>query len=155
MIRNQEVAALLVRVSDLLETKGESTYRVAAYRHAAREIADLSEDIEGVWRAGRLDEIPGVGESIAAKIDEYLRTGQLAYLKELERGVAPGLPELLAVPGLGPHRVQLLHDALGISTIDELVRAAREHKLAGLPGFGEKLEANVLRETERLAQSTC
>ncbi len=154
MIRNQEVAALLERIAELLEAKGESPYRIGAYRNAARRIAGLPEDIQQVWQAGRLRGIPGVGESIAAKIDEYLRTGRLQYLDELSREVAPGLADLLVVPGLGPRRAQLLHARLGITSVAQLVAAAQAHRLCGLPGFGEKMEANLLREALRLTQRT-
>jgi DNA polymerase (family 10) len=154
MIRNQEVAGLLEKIGDLLEAKDESTFRIAAYRNAAREIAAMPEDIAEIWRAGRLEEIPGVGESIASKIDEFLRTGRLAYLETLEKTLAPGIETLLAVPGLGPRRIKTLNQRLGITSLADLARAAREHRLAGLPGFGLKVEANLLREVERLTQRT-
>ena len=154
MIRNQEVAGLLEEIADLLEAKGESAYRIGAYRDAARQIGAMSEDIVEVWRANHLEGIPGVGESIAAKIDEFLRTNHLRYLDDLEREVEPGIAALLAVPGLGPRRIQSLHRSLGISSIDDLERAAREHRLAGLAGFGPTLETKILHEVERLAQRT-
>lgn len=154
MLRNQEVAALLGELAELLEAKNDSPYRIGAYRTAARRIAGLSEDIAEVWRAHRLDDIPGVGASIAAKIDEFLTTGGLRYRDELRLQVAPGATTLLLVPGVGPRRAQTIARALGVESVAELGRAAREHRLRGLPGFGEKLEANLLREVERLAQRT-
>lgn len=154
MIRNQEVAALLENIAELLAAKGDSPYRIGAYRTAARRIASMSEDIAAVWEQGRLEEIPGVGESIAAKIDEYLRTGHLRYLDELRAQVAPGLATLLLVPGLGTRRAAIIYRSLGISSIAELGQAAREHRLCQLPGFGERLEANILREVERLEGRT-
>jgi DNA polymerase (family 10) len=154
VIRNREVARILEQIADLLETKNESPYRIGAYRNAARQIAGLGEDIAAIWRAGTLEDVPGVGESIAGKIDEYLRTDHLAYLEGLQKEVAPGLPALLQVPGLGPRRVQTLQHRLGVTSLDALARAARAHRLAALPGFGATLEANVLREVERLTQRT-
>lgn len=150
MIRNQDVATLLENIAELLEAKGDSPYRIGAYRTAARRIASLPEDITTLWQEGRLEEIPGVGESIAAKIDEYLRTGRLRYLEELRRQVAPGLAALLLVPGLGARRAQTLIEALGITSVAELGEAARAGRIRRLPGFGAKLEANLLREVERL-----
>ncbi|HZT07758.1 MAG TPA: DNA polymerase/3'-5' exonuclease PolX [Chloroflexota bacterium] len=152
MLRNREIANLLDEIAELLEAKGESVFRIGAYRNAARRIEGWPEDIEEVWKAGRLDDIPGVGESIAAKVSEYLQTGRLEYLQKLKEDVGPGLAELLAVPGLGPRRAHLIHDRLGISTVDDLAAAAREHRLRALPRMSEKLEAAVLREVTRLAQ---
>jgi DNA polymerase (family 10) len=154
MIRNQEVASMLEKIADLLETKGESTYRIGAYRTAARNIATLPHDIADDWQHGHLEDIPGVGTSIAGKIDEFLRTGRLGYLEDLQRQVAPGLASLLEVPGLGPRRIKTMHDALGISNLSELERAARQHRLTSLPGFGPKVEANILREIDRLSSRT-
>ncbi|MBI3974091.1 MAG: DNA polymerase/3'-5' exonuclease PolX [Chloroflexi bacterium] len=154
MIRNQEVAALLNHIAELLEAKGESPYRIGAYHTAAQRISSLPEDILTIWKAHRLEDIPGVGESIAAKIDEYLRTGRLRYLEELEQQVAPGLAALLLVPGLGPHRARTLYRALKVNRVADLAKAARERQIRNLPGFGPKLEANILREVERLEQRT-
>lgn len=154
MIQNQAVAQTLEEIADLLEIKGENTFRVGAYRTAARSIAGLPDDITAIWKTGNLDDIPGVGVSIAAKIDELLRTGRLLYLEQLKQGIAPGLTQLLQVPGLGARRARTLVDALGILTVEDLGRAANEQRVRSLPGFGPKIEANLLREIERLAQRT-
>ena len=152
MIRNQETAALLEKIAALLEAKGESPFRIGAYRRAAQQIDTMPEDIEELWRAKRLEEVPGVGESISAKIDEFLRTGHLTYLDELASQVPSGVEELLQVPGLGSRRVQTLSRSLGITSVQDLERAAREHRLATAPGFGPTLEARILREAERVQQ---
>ena len=154
MIRNREVATLLENVAELLEASGESVYRIRAYRNAARHIGSMPEDIEVIWRAGRLDDIPGVGESIAAKISEFLRTGRLGYLDRLRRRIPVGTADLLLVPGLGPKRVLEIQRVLGIDNVLDLRQAALDHRLRALPGFGEKLEANLLREIDRLGGRT-
>jgi DNA polymerase (family 10) len=153
-MRNAEVAQLLNEIADLLELKGDDPYRIAAYREAARQIENLTEDIVEVWRAGRLDEIPRVGPSIAAKIAEYLETGRLRYLEELRQQVAPGLVELMQVPGVGPRRARLFYEKLGITSIRQLEEAARQHQLCKLPGVREKTEENIRRELERLQART-
>lgn len=153
-MRNAEVADFLDEIADLLELKGESRYRVGAYRTAAARIQNLPESVEDVWASGRLQEIPGVGESIAAKVGELLQTGRSTYLESLRREVSPGLRELLRVPGLGPARAQTIHRYLGIQTIQELAEAARQHRLRELPGIREKTEEKILREVERLQQRT-
>ena len=153
-MRNAEVAALLNEIADLLELKGESRFRIGAYRTAAGRIENLTEDIEELWRQGHLEEIPGVGESIATKIAQYLQTGHLAYLDDLRKEIPRGVRAILQVPGLGPARAQLLYRELGIQTVDELAEAARQHRLRELPGIREKTEDKILREVERLQQRT-
>ncbi|MBI2864572.1 MAG: DNA polymerase/3'-5' exonuclease PolX [Chloroflexi bacterium] len=153
-MRNKDVAEMLEGIADLLELKGDSIYRIAAYREAARRIDSMTEDIANIDAEGRLEEIPGVGPSISAKIDEYLRTGHLGYLDSLGKQVAPGLAELLRVPGLGARRAELVNKELGIKSVAELVEAAREHRLDKLPGIREKMEEKILREALRVTQRT-
>ncbi|MBX5492199.1 MAG: DNA polymerase III, partial [Chloroflexi bacterium] len=85
--RNEEVAALLANIAKLLAVKGEDPYRIRAYEEAAQVISAASEDIEELHRAGRLRTLRGVGESIAAKVAEYLDTGRSSYYEELKREV--------------------------------------------------------------------
>ncbi|MDA8219275.1 MAG: DNA polymerase/3'-5' exonuclease PolX [Dehalococcoidales bacterium] len=153
-MRNTEVAALLEGIANLLEIKGENPFKIRAYHEAARHIETMAEDIATVHERGRLQEIPGVGESIAAKIDEYLRTGRLGYYEELKEQIAPGLGDLLEVPGVGPQRAKLIHEHLGITTTQELEAAAAEHRLRTLPGIREKTEDKILREVRRYQQRT-
>ncbi|MCL5961341.1 MAG: helix-hairpin-helix domain-containing protein, partial [Chloroflexi bacterium] len=148
-MKNKEVARLLDSIGDLLEIKGENTFRVGAYRSAARHIEGLSEDIEQVAHGGGLRSLPGVGESLAARIMEYLETGHLQYFEELKAAIPPGLIELLQVPGLGPKKTRLVYEKLDVRGIEDLERAVREHRLRDLPGLGEKTEKNIEKELER------
>jgi DNA polymerase (family 10) len=152
--RNEEVATLLENIAKLLTVKGEDLFRIRAYEEAAQSISARAEEIEELHRAGRLREIRGVGESIAAKVGEYLDTGRSVYYEELKRQVPVPAAELLEVASVGPARAHLLHERLGIASIVELERAAREHRLRALPGFGPKLEERIVREAARVAQRT-
>ncbi len=152
--RNEEVAELFENIARLLTIKGDSGYRIRAYMDAARSIAGLAEDIDDLRRDERLQEIPGVGPSIAAKIAEYLDTGQLRYYEELKLQFPIEATDLLDVPSIGPQRAQMLHERLGISTVPELQEASRAHLLQTLPGIGPKLEERILRETQRALQRT-
>lgn len=154
MRRNEEVARLLERIAELLALTNENPFRIRAYTSAAQNIRALSEDIEEIARRGELDAIPGVGEAIAAKIQEYLQTGTLRYYEELLREVPESAVELLEVPGIGPARARLLYQQLGITTIAQLLEAAHQHRLRDLPGFGPKVEERIAREAARLAQRT-
>jgi DNA polymerase (family 10) len=152
--KNEAVATLLESIAKLLALKGENPFRIRAYEEAARAITATSEDVEALHRAGRLTELHGVGESIAAKIAEFLDTGRSTYYEQLKAQVPEAAAELLEVPSIGPARAQLLTERLGITTIADLQLAAREHRLCTLPGFGEKLEQRIAREAARVAQRT-
>lgn len=151
-MKNAAVARVLEAIADALELRGEGGFRVNAYREAARNVELLREDIEEIWEEGKLEEIPGVGTSIAQKIGDFLARGESPYLAELGQGFPPGLLELLKVPGLGPKKSRLLYEALGIGSLAELVEAARAHRIRQVRGLGAKSEENLLREAERLQQ---
>jgi len=148
--RNDEVARLLDNIAELLSLHGENPFRIRAYTTAARNIGALSEDVEEIYRRGGLDDIPGVGDAITRKVAEYLETGRLGYYEDLKRRVNVAAVDLLEVPGMGPARAHLVYQQLGITTVPELLEAARDHRLAELPGFGAKLEARIAREAERV-----
>ncbi|HTX80312.1 MAG TPA: helix-hairpin-helix domain-containing protein [Longilinea sp.] len=140
----QELAAIFVRIADLLEIKGEIPFKTVAYRNAAESLRITSEDIHLLLREGRLKEIPGVGDAIAKKIEELLTTGKLGFLERLENEVPPSLLELLQVPGLGPKKAALFWRQANITTLAQLEAAAKAGKLHSLPGMGEKSEERLL-----------
>jgi len=148
-VRNKEIAAILYEMGELLEIRGENRFKVIAYSRAARAIESLKEDIEDVWRRGELDRIPGVGKAIAEKISEYLTTGHIKAYDDLVSSTPKGMKELLQLQGVGPKTVALLHEKLGVSTVDELEAAARQHRIRRLPGMGPTKEANILKAIER------
>jgi DNA polymerase (family 10) len=152
LINNLELADTFTLIANLLEIKGEIVYKVLAYRKAAENLADLGQDVNDYWREGRLREIPGVGEAIAEKIDELLRTGKLEFLERLKEEVPLSLAQWLQVPSLGPKKAALIWRTLGITTLPELEAAARAGKLRSLPGLGEKSEAQILAGIESLAR---
>jgi len=149
---NRDAASLLERIATLLEAKGENPFRVRAYREAAAHIAAMNENLIAVWKAGQLQSISGVGPSIAAKLDEFLRTGRSGYLDELERSVPPGVERLMNVPGIGPSRARQLVERLQIHSPEELATAAEAHQIRTLPGFGPRSEERLLIEAHRWAQ---
>ncbi|MEA3459506.1 MAG: DNA polymerase/3'-5' exonuclease PolX, partial [Chloroflexota bacterium] len=127
----------------------------------ADNIMSLGRDINELWREGRLREIPGVGESLAGKLDELLSTGRLGYYERLREEIPPGVVRMLSIPTVGPKTAKLLWESLGLMGIAGVERAAREGKLRGLPGLGAKSEANILdgiralhRRTERIPLGT-
>ena len=149
-MRNEEVSRVFDRIADLLEIKGESIYRVLAYRRATEEIRSYARDIEEVWKAGELKQIPGVGEAIAEKIDELFRTGKLDYYENLKREIPESLADLLQVGGVGPKKAARFWKELGITTREGLEDAARQGRLRSMEGMGEKSETRILESLAAL-----
>ncbi len=144
---NDEVAALLAEYADLTAITGGDAFRVRTYERAARSVAGYADDI-GPLDAKRLRQIPNVGASIAAKIEEYLHTGAIHQLEALRAKVPAGVRRLTEVPTLGPKRAMLLYTELGIDSLDGLAAALQAGRLEDLPGFGAKSEQNLLRGLE-------
>ena len=142
-MRNSDVARMFYEIADLLELQRIS-FKPQAYRRAASAIEQLEVDVEDVVREGKHKDIPGVGVAIAKKIEEIVQTGKLEYLDTLKAEVPPGLLELLTVPDVGPKTAMQLYRELGVSSVDELKKAAEEQKLRSLKGFGAKAEERIL-----------
>lgn len=148
---NPEVAAVLERIGDLLEIKGESRFKVLAYRRAAESVRTLGRDLAAVHREGGLDAIPGFGAAIVAKVAELLDTGSLVYYTKLTEEIPASLAELLRVPDMGPKKVKLLWEERGVIDLASLEAAARAGRLRDLPGMGEKSEARILAGIQAMA----
>ncbi len=145
---NAEIAQIFAEMGDILEIQGQDRYRFLAYRRAAQEIARYPTDVTDLWRAGKLEDIPSVGKTLAAKIDELLRTGQIQAHQRLIQEVPPSIIEVLRIPGVGPKRAQQLWKELGITSIAELEAAARDGRLAGVKGMGEQTVQNIVKGIE-------
>ncbi|MES0361484.1 MAG: DNA polymerase/3'-5' exonuclease PolX [Anaerolineales bacterium] len=151
---NQELADIFQTIANLLEIKGEVIYKILAYRKAADNLRDYGGNVYTVWQEGKLTDIPGVGKAIADKIDELFSTGHLQFMDKLSEEVPPSLADLLEVPDLGPKKVALFWQELGITNLAELEAAARAGQLQTLPGMGKKSEAKILAGIESLSRRT-
>ena len=155
-MENLEVAQVFEEVADLLEIQGANPFRVRAYRNAARTIRDLSESLADICANSdrKLEELAGIGQDLAGKIKSIVESGDLPLRQELRGQVPAGVRDLLNVPGLGPKRALVLHQKLGIGSLDQLRQATQEHRIQGLPGFGVKTEEKILASLEDLQQSS-
>ena len=150
MMNNREIATMFEQVADMLAIRGDSFHRILAYRKGAESIRGLGRDVNVVHAAGELEQITGIGSTLASKIDEMLTTGRLEFYEKLATEVPPQLTELLRVEGLGPKKVKVIYDELGVTTLDELKAAAEDGKLRSLSGMGRKTEENILSALEAL-----
>ncbi|MGD8820703.1 MAG: helix-hairpin-helix domain-containing protein, partial [Anaerolineae bacterium] len=122
---NLEVADILKRIGDMMDILGENRFKVLAYRRAAENVLALGQDLHSYQEAGTLQEIPGVGQAIAEKIDEMLTTGHLEFLERLQDQVPAGVVSLLEIPDVGPKTAKLMWDELGLQSVAEVEAAAR------------------------------
>ena len=143
-----EIADILKEIGIFLELKGENPFKTRAYQNGARTLENLSEPLEILIEEKRLSKIKGIGSALAEKITELATTGNLAYYDKLKASIPEGLISMLNIPGLGPKKVKVVHEKLGIDTIQALEAACKDNKLAELPGFGAKTETKILEGIE-------
>jgi len=138
------IAAALQEIGTLLELKGGEYFKARAYKAGARSVADLTEDLGKLIAQNRLTFVKGIGQGLAMQIAELYTTGQSSLLNQLRSEMGPGIVELTAVPGLSVKKVQLLHEALSIATVEQLKAAAEAGKLRDIKGFTARTEAKIL-----------
>jgi DNA polymerase (family X) len=151
-VTNAEIAAALEELGVLYELDGAVKYRVLAYGTAAKAIRESPVSVAELAAAGRATEIPGVGKTLAEKIDALLATGEIPAAVKLKAKFPPSLIEVTRVPGVGPKTARRLFDELGVATLDDLRAAAEGERIRELKGLGPKAEKNVLAGLERLGE---
>ncbi len=151
-MKNREVATVLVKIADLLQIKGDNPYKIRAYRKAAESIYHLDEDIAIIYEKGRVREVPGIGDAVAAKIGEILTTGSCEYYDRLSKEIPAGLLDMLAIPGLGHKSVKLIYDNLGIDNLDDLLLACQRGEIRNVPGLGVRSEENIIKGIAEIKQ---
>ena len=154
-MRNQEIAKIFYGIASYLETESVA-FKPYAYEKAAINLETLEEDVEEIYKKGglkALKSLPGVGKSIAEKIEEYLKTSKIKYYEQLKKKMPFNLEEIIAVEGMGPKKAKVLYQKLGIKNIKDLEKAAKAGKIARLFGFGEKTEKNIIEGIAFLKRS--
>ena len=143
-VHNSEIASIFDHVADLLEVQDANRFRVRAYRNAAATIRDQSRAIADRVEEGEdLSDLPDIGEDLAGKIAEIVRTGELPLLEVLSGEVPEAIVEATRIPGIGPKRARALFEALGLASLDELAEAAEAGRVADVDGFGDKTQARI------------
>ena len=149
---NAEIAAALEELGVLYELDGAVKYRVLAYSTAAKAIRESPVSVAELAAAGRATEIPGVGKTLAEKIDALLETGEIPAAVKLKAKFPPTLIEVTRVPGVGAKTARLLFEELDVTSLEDLKAAAEAEEIRDVKGLGPKAEENVLAALERLGE---
>ncbi len=150
---NRSIARVLKEIADLLELKGENPFKIRAYRNAAETLVHEAQPVASLTPAGRLA-IAGIGKDLAAKIGELVDTGAIRYHQDLLKEFPSSILDVLRVQGLGPKTVARLHKELGIATLDDLERAARDGRIRRMSGMGIGKEAQILKAVDQRRRAT-
>src|SRR3989344_7506829 len=145
-ISNSEIAKILYEIGEYL-AMDDVPFKPRAYEKVALTVEELDEEAESIYKKGglkALEEIPGVGVSIAEKIEELLKAGRLKYYDALKKKARVDLGELTKVGGLGPKSIIKLYQKLGVKNLADLEKAAKARKIGSIDGFGKKTEENIL-----------
>jgi DNA polymerase (family X) len=150
----KEIINLLDNIADILEFRGENSFKVNAYRMGAIAIRKTEEDINTILSKKELHNIKGIGKGLQGVIYEYHENGHSPFLNEISSGIPSGIKDLMKIKGLGPKKINYLYENLKISDLTALEEAARENKLASVKGFGESLQRGILEEIARIKQGS-
>jgi DNA polymerase (family 10) len=151
---SRTAAHVLSQIGALLQVKGDQKFKARAYAGAARSLIALdTDDLAPLVSSGELADTPGIGPATLSVVRELVETGESSYLNQLREGIPEGLLELLRVPGLNAAKVQVIHDALGVQTMEDLERVAQNGQLAELPKFGKKTAEKILKGIEILRRN--
>jgi len=142
---NEEVARIFENMARVLAFKGKDRFRIIAYERAAVSLRDLDEDLAQIAEAGKLREIPGIGHDLAEMIEEYVKKREIRRYKDECRGIPDGLIGLMAIPGLGPKTLALLHKKCRVNDLASLKQAIEKGTISKLPGFRQKKIENLQR----------
>ncbi|MFM9042900.1 MAG: DNA polymerase/3'-5' exonuclease PolX, partial [bacterium] len=151
---NAEIAEALRELGILYELDGADRYRILAYENAAKTVSEWPQSLEQMSREGRLQELPGVGKTLAEKITALLETGSIPAADELKKKIPEGLVEVTRVPGLGSKTASRLHTELGVEDLGGLRAAAEQGQIRELKGLGEKVENNILEGLDAMEKTS-
>ncbi|MFH0836800.1 MAG: helix-hairpin-helix domain-containing protein [Candidatus Aenigmatarchaeota archaeon] len=136
--------------------KDENVFKIRAYERAGQTIESLPEDIEILYRKKGIEglkELPGIGEAIAEKIEELIKTGKLETFERLRKEIPVDVDGLRRIEGIGPRKILILYKKLGVKDVFSLEKAVKGGKIRNLDGFGIKSEENILKGIEFLKKT--
>ena len=147
---NKDIARLLSEISAAYEAKGENRFKIIAYDNAAASVEHATRELKDLWEDSQLDTLPGLGKSIRDHLDELFKTGKVKHFEEIKKDLPAGMFSLMEIGGLGPKSAFKLAKELKINSVNDLEKAAKNHKIRNLPGFGQKREEDILKAISEL-----
>src|SRR3990167_10324010 len=141
---NRQIAKLLREIAAAYMAKGENRFKIIAYDRAAASVEHATSDLKDLWEEGQLKSVPGLGESIRKHLDELFKEGRVKHFEQIKKDFPRGMFSLLEIGGLGPKNAYKLAKELNIQNPNDLEKAAKNHKIRDLAGFGEKSESEIL-----------
>jgi DNA polymerase (family X) len=152
-VHNKEIASILNEVADYLEQKGKNEFRINAYRNAARTVLGLTKSISQMAKNEKdIRALPDIGESMAKKLTEIAKTGNLRQLEKLKKQIPGSLIDIMKLEQMGPQRTKVLYEKLNIESLEELKKAANQGKIEELEGFMKKTTQNIIKEIKQFSQ---
>src|SRR5690625_4889041 len=152
IVTNEEIAARLREIYQLMQLAGENRFRAIAFDRAAQTIESLNDDINAYIENNTLTDIKGIGKSIAGDIQAYAQTGTIEVLENLRERIPAGVIEWLNISGLGPKYIVKIHRELGISELEELKEACEDGRVAALDGLGKKSAPKIITSIDWMQQ---
>ncbi|CAN5707237.1 helix-hairpin-helix domain-containing protein [soil metagenome] len=143
-MRPKDVARILSEIAALGELNGLDSFRIRAFQNGARLLEGTEADLSELARTDQLTTLKGIGPGLAGVVRELVLTGRSTMHEELRAATPVGLFDLMRIPGLGTKRIRIIHDELGVDSLDALEAAGQQGKLAALPGFGARTQQQIL-----------
>jgi DNA polymerase (family 10) len=156
-MKNEDIARIFSNIAVYLQMKDDSSFRIRAYEKAAQQIETMAEELSAIYEKGGIEaltELPGIGEGLAKKIEELLKTGKLKFYGKLKKQVPVDVEALDRIEGIGPKTILVLYKKLKIKSVRDLEKAARLGKIRKLKDFGEKSEEKILKGISFLKKSS-
>ena len=153
-MKNIELSRIFNEMYYMLNADEKARFEALAYQRAARSIESMQDDISEIYEKNGINglmKIPGIGKGLAEHIEEYLTTEKIEKYEELKKKFPVDFNEFSGIEGFGPKKAMTLYEKLGIKNISDLKKAAEEHKIRDIPGFGEKSEALILKNISMVA----
>ena len=141
---NKEIAKLLRGIAAAYMAKGENRFKIIAYENAAASVEHATSELKDLWEEDQLESVPGLGESIRKHLNELFKDGRVKHFEQIKKGLPEGMFSLLGIGGLGPKNAYKLAYQLNLKNPDDLEKAAKNHKIRNLAGFGEKSENEII-----------
>ena len=150
--RNQ-ISSALHQMAVLLELSGANMFRTRSYQNASRLIGSLSQDLGELVASKEIFNLKGIGKGLGSAISQAVGEGHWPEdWVNLHENTPQGLIEMLGIPGVGPKKIKMLHDELGVLSVADLKEVCENNEVSPMKGFGAKSQQKILDGIDLLAR---